>query len=270
MLLTCVGLNDPFNQYDDRGPVLSLCHYLKTIDIHRQKYLPIAAIYLLSTIEKPGSVQPTQRRGEQTRDILEAEGWRVYTRPLNLLDPTDYTELVPAMSQTLQGIIQEWGNQGEYLVNTSPGTSQMEAVWISLYNTGLLPRATLLQVKAPWTEPDEEKRVRPVNIAPLVTVTPTRGIYCNLETGQVWVDGKEITGKLSEMQRKLIQLIWQKNGAVCTYREIEDGVYGWAEGGGRAAIRELANRTRKHVEADPKKPRYLLLVKGEGYRLGGT
>lgn len=270
VLLSCVGTQDPYTRRDNEeieGPVLSFCKYLKELKRYRDAYLPIEAIYLLSTADKPGSVRPTQRNAEETQKILEKRGWRVYHRPLDVLDPTDYRELMPAMTQVVQRVVQECGMDCEFLVNVSPGTGQMEAVWISLYNAGLLPHATLLQVKAPWDEPDIEKRIREVDITPLTQTTSTTGVYCNPQTNQVWVDGKEITWELSKLQRKLILTLWEKGGTVCTYDEIAVKVWGVGEGVTNAAIQRLVTRVRQKIEPDPQTPRYILTVPGEGYRL---
>lgn len=270
VLLVCVGIQDPFTQRDGErveGPVLSFCRYLQEVEAYRRIYFPIQAIYLLSTADKPGSVSPTQENAVQTKAMLEEREWRAYHRPLDVLDPTDYRELTPAMTQVLQSIVQEWGSECEYLINVTPGTPQMQAVWISLYNAGLLPHATLLQVKRPQAEPDIEKRVRKVDITPLVTLNPTRGIYCNPETGQIWADGREVTWKLSSMQRKLVQVLWEKDGGVCTYDEIAVQLHDAGAGVTNASIRELVGRVREKIEPDPKNPRYILIVPGEGYRL---
>jgi hypothetical protein len=95
-----------------------------------------------------------------------------------------------------------------------------------------------------------------------------RGIRCDEQTGQIWVDDREVTLELSEPQRKLVRLLCQKVGAVCTKDEIAQAV--WPEAKGDvfdAAIYELVKRVRKKVEPDWKDPRYIVTVPGEGYRL---
>lgn len=285
VLLICVGTRDPYTQRDDEkreGPILSFHQYLKDVPKYNKKYMPIQAVYLLSTMEKLGSVNPTQKNAEDTKKILEKRGWRVYHRPLDVLDPTDYHELVPAMMEVLLSILQEQGSQCEYLINVSPGTGQMEAVWISLYIAGLLPKAVLLQVKAPWDEPDIKKRVREVAVVPLRDpmnfVNATKhinthrlssvGLYCS--RGRIWVDGREVTN-LSKYQRKLILLLWKKSGEVCTYSEIaekvyEDEIYTEVDND-RPKIRQLVKRTRIKIEPDWKNPRYIRTIRGEGFML---
>jgi DNA-binding winged helix-turn-helix (wHTH) protein len=93
------------------------------------------------------------------------------------------------------------------------------------------------------------------------------GVYCDLEMRHIWVDGEEMTLKLSEQQRKLILFLYQKYGTVCTYDEIAKGVWGVGEGVSPGAIHELVKRVRQKIEPDWKKPRYIVTVVGEGYRL---
>jgi hypothetical protein len=168
VLLMCVGTNDP--EPKDRpgqlGPVLSFMDYLERIPEY-QVYKP-DRIYLISTAKKPGAFTPTEDRGIEVQQRLKRMGYEeVYHRPLDVLDPTNYGELLPKMKELVQSILGEEENKGaEILINVSPGTGQMEAVWIALINSGAL-KAKALQVKAPWIEPDEKKRVREVDFTPL-------------------------------------------------------------------------------------------------------
>lgn len=165
ILLTCVGLNDPRNREGKEGPILSSMDYIARIERFRV-YHP-DRIYLLSTAEKPGASKPTQSKGNEVQQILKERGWEVYHRVLDLLDPTDYAELFREMRNAISKILQESGNQqAEIFVNVSPGTPQMQAVWMSLINAGAL-KARALQVKDPADEPDENKRLREVDIKPL-------------------------------------------------------------------------------------------------------
>jgi DNA-binding winged helix-turn-helix (wHTH) protein len=94
-----------------------------------------------------------------------------------------------------------------------------------------------------------------------------KGLYCDFETGQIWVDEEEITLKLSEPQRKLVAFLYQRAGVVCSYDEIAEGVWGVGEGVSPGAIYELVKRVRQKVEPDWKNPVYIITVPGKGYRL---
>jgi hypothetical protein len=95
----------------------------------------------------------------------------------------------------------------------------------------------------------------------------TRGLRCDLQTGQVWSDDEEVTLKLSDAQRKLVRFLYQKEGGVCTYDEIAEEVWGVGEGVSPGAIYELVKRVRQKVEPDWRDPSYVVTVPGEGYRL---
>lgn len=92
----------------------------------------------------------------------------------------------------------------------------------------------------------------------------TTGVVCDLDSGQIWADGEEITWTLaSEHQRSLVRLLYNRGGAVASYDEIADHVYGVGEGVSPGAIRELVNRTRRKLPDAS----YIINVPGEGYRL---
>jgi DNA-binding winged helix-turn-helix (wHTH) protein len=94
-----------------------------------------------------------------------------------------------------------------------------------------------------------------------------RGVHCDLQTGQIWVDDREVTLELSELQRKLVMSLYQKAGAVCTQDEIVEAVWGVGSGVSDGAIYELIKRVRQKLEPDWKNPRYIVTVPGVGYRL---
>jgi len=95
----------------------------------------------------------------------------------------------------------------------------------------------------------------------------TRGVRCEYKTGRIWSDDEEVTLKLSEPQRKLVRFLYQREGAVCTYDEIAEEVWGVGEGVSPGAIYELVKRLRQKVEPDWRDPCYVVTVPGEGYRL---
>lgn len=95
----------------------------------------------------------------------------------------------------------------------------------------------------------------------------TRGLRCDLQTGQIWSDDEEVTLKLSDAQRKLVRFLHQREGAVCTYDEIAEEIWGIGEGVSPGAIYELVKRVRQKVEPDWRDPSYVVTVPGEGYRL---
>lgn len=94
-----------------------------------------------------------------------------------------------------------------------------------------------------------------------------QGLHCNFDTGQIWMDDREMTLQLSEPQRKLVTFLYRRAGTVCTYDEIAVGVWGVGEGVSPGAIYELVKRVRQKIEPDWKNPQYIVTVPGRGYRL---
>lgn len=94
-----------------------------------------------------------------------------------------------------------------------------------------------------------------------------KGVRCDFTTGQIWVDDREVTLTLSETQRRLVRSLSQRAGAVCTYDEIAEEVWGVGEGVSPGAIYELVKRVRKKVEPDWREPSYIVTVPGGGYRI---
>lgn len=94
-------------------------------------------------------------------------------------------------------------------------------------------------------------------------------IQCNLETGQIFIDGQDVTESLSHHQRKLLRHLFQNAGKISDVRGIKIAVWGTDSGVSDEAVYELVKRTRKAIEPDMKKPRYIITVVGEGYKLGG-
>jgi DNA-binding winged helix-turn-helix (wHTH) protein len=96
-----------------------------------------------------------------------------------------------------------------------------------------------------------------------------RGLWYDAETRQIWLDGKDITRELSADQYALLAFMCQRPGVVCTKDELAQAV--WPdqaqEGITDAQIYQLLKRVRDKIETDPINPRYLVTVRGQGYRL---
>jgi len=94
-----------------------------------------------------------------------------------------------------------------------------------------------------------------------------KGVLYEAESGRVWVDGREITLELSDQQRKLLRLFYQRAGKVCTFQEIEEAVWGAGQGIYPKMIHETVKRLRQKIEPDALDPTYIVNVRGEGYML---
>jgi DNA-binding winged helix-turn-helix (wHTH) protein len=93
------------------------------------------------------------------------------------------------------------------------------------------------------------------------------GLSIDSTSGQIFVNGREVTLGLSEPQRQLLRLLYQKRGETVTYQEIAEAVWKTNEGVTPGAIYELVKRSRQKIEADWKEPKWIVTVAGEGYRL---
>ncbi len=96
-----------------------------------------------------------------------------------------------------------------------------------------------------------------------------RGVRLDEQTRQVWVNGSELDPPLSQAQFRLLQLLINSAGAVCTRDRIMAVV--WPEedeeGITEQAIDALVRRLRERLaELDPLHT-YVVTVRGHGFRL---
>jgi len=87
----------------------------------------------------------------------------------------------------------------------------------------------------------------------------------------VWVDGRKIAG-LAPLEYKLIEYLEGKRGQVCSRDELAQYLYPEdmsLEGAGVTDTRidSVVKRLRRRIEPNPRKPRYIVTVRGHGLRL---
>ncbi len=106
--------------------------------------------------------------------------------------------------------------------------------------------------------------------APLSLGTKTAtGLRLDKETRQVWIDGILIDPPLSLPQYRLLEILWDVGGRVVTRDEIinvvwpEDSVDGISE----QAIDALVRRLRERIADIDRDFRYIVTVRGHGFRL---
>jgi|SRR5262245_33352 len=68
-------------------------------------------------------------------------------------------------------------------------------------------------------------------------------------------------------QFRLLKSLCDADGAVVTYDELSQALYGQKRGNDRERIIAHVRRTRRLIEADPSHPERLVTVRGEGFRL---
>lgn len=95
-----------------------------------------------------------------------------------------------------------------------------------------------------------------------------RGVYVDVDAGDVWVDGKRIEAP-SDLEYRLLLFLYGRLDRVCDKYAIVEAVWGqdYVDKVDDARIEKLVSRVRQKIEPDPAHPRYLLSLRGRGYKL---
>lgn len=177
---------------------------------------------------------------------------------------TDYFQLVSREPQPRAECLKIWNQLTE--------TEQQSLITFVLDKESGLPRAqqSLLehigmirsgQVFSPLFADFVCRRSRRPDIA-------EEGVYLDSDAGDVWVDGVRIP-VLTELEFKLITLLYERLNKVTDKYRIVTAVWGEAYLGDvdDARIEKLISRLRSKIESDPSNPRYLVTLRGRGYKL---
>jgi hypothetical protein len=94
------------------------------------------------------------------------------------------------------------------------------------------------------------------------------GVRVDVESGNVWVDGRQ-TPTLTELEYRLLLLLYGHLNQICDKYQIVESVWGeeYIDQVDDARIDKLLSRLRAKIEPEPRTPRYLITVRGRGYRL---
>lgn len=97
------------------------------------------------------------------------------------------------------------------------------------------------------------------------------GVWVDVDAGEVSVDGEQIP-TLTDLEYRLLLLLWGRLDKLCDKYQIVESVWGqdYIDEVDDARIEKLVSRLRSKLEADPANPRYLLTVRGRGYKLIGV
>jgi DNA-binding response OmpR family regulator len=101
------------------------------------------------------------------------------------------------------------------------------------------------------------------------------GLWINEKNKEVQVEGRPVS--LTSQQFDLLLYLYQHKGNLCTYTAIAKDVLGVQYKDGTPEdekkipevprLNSIISRLRKRIELDPEYPKYILTVRGEGYKL---
>ncbi|HIQ02462.1 MAG TPA: hypothetical protein EYH30_10130 [Anaerolineales bacterium] len=95
-----------------------------------------------------------------------------------------------------------------------------------------------------------------------------RGVWLDEDAGEVYVDGRRIP-VLTDLEYRLLQVLYRRMDKLCDKYRLVEEVWGesYIDEVDDARIEKLVSRVRAKVEENPADPRYLITVRGRGYRL---
>jgi hypothetical protein len=105
--------------------------------------------------------------------------------------------------------------------------------------------------------------------APLSLEGGEEGLRLDKETRQVWVSGAQVDPPLSLHQFRLLEALWDAGGSVISRDQVIDTVWPEASGEGvsEQAIDALVRRLRERLAENDAENRYIVTVRGHGFRL---
>lgn len=148
-LISGVGNRDPFSENDEEiseGAVITSIRYFQP-----------DYIYLMPSADKRNSKSNTYNKAlECEKEISKFSEAKVFIKPLNVNNVTDYIEIKKAFQNNLKEIYEDFANdEVEFINSISSGTAQMETIWLILKNNGFL-KGNVYKVIAPrFAEKDE-------------------------------------------------------------------------------------------------------------------
>jgi len=94
------------------------------------------------------------------------------------------------------------------------------------------------------------------------------GVRVDVESGNVWVDGRQ-TPTLTDLEYRLLLLLYGQLNKICDKYQIVEAVWGedYIDQVDDARIDKLLSRLRAKVEPEPRNPRYIVTIRGRGYKL---
>jgi DNA-binding winged helix-turn-helix (wHTH) protein len=96
----------------------------------------------------------------------------------------------------------------------------------------------------------------------------TEGVYLDVDSGEVWVNGIRIP-VLTDLEFRLLELLYERRDKITDKYRIVTAVWGESYLGDvdDARVEKLVSRLRSKIEPDPSNPLYLITQRGRGYKL---
>ena len=96
----------------------------------------------------------------------------------------------------------------------------------------------------------------------------SQGIRLDADSGEVWVNGVQVP-TLTNLEYRLLLLLYGRLGKICSKYEVVEAVWGeeYIDDVDDARIEKLVSRLRQKIEPDIANPRYVLTIRGRGYKL---
>jgi len=96
----------------------------------------------------------------------------------------------------------------------------------------------------------------------------SQGVYLDVDSGDVWVDGVRVP-VLTDLEYRLLELLYERRDKLTDKYQIVTAVWGEEYLGSvdDARVEKLISRLRGKIEPDPTNPRYLITRRGRGYKL---
>jgi hypothetical protein len=98
--------------------------------------------------------------------------------------------------------------------------------------------------------------------------TGPASIRLDPDSGEVWVQGTQVP-TLTNLEYRLLLLLYGRLGKICSKYDVVEAVWGddYIDEVDDARIEKLVSRLRLKLEPDPNSPRFVLTIRGRGYKL---
>jgi hypothetical protein len=93
-------------------------------------------------------------------------------------------------------------------------------------------------------------------------VLATIGIRLDRTSRKVWVKGKAVSPGLTAAEFSLLSYLYERRGEICSKSELEALYPGESQN-----VDALMDQLRKKIESDPRRPKYVITVRGRGFKL---